>query len=55
MEAGLIYFRRTCSIGVKSKILYKVYHQVKVSLTELETAKYGYFDCTRDILQTHVR
>ena len=26
-----------------------------VSLSELKTAKYGYFDCTRDILQIHVR
>ena len=27
----------------------------EVDLTELKTAKYGYFDCTRDILQIHVR
>ena len=29
MEAGLYYFRRTCSlkIGIKYKILNKVYHQ----------------------------
>ena len=27
----------------------------KVSITEFKTAKYGYFDCTRDILQIHVR
>ena len=26
-----------------------------VSLTELKTAKYGYLDCARDILQIHVR
>ena len=35
MEAGLIYFRKTCSltndkIGIKSKILYKVYHQINL-------------------------
>ena len=32
----------------------KQWSNFEVDLTELKTAKFGYLDCTRDILQIHV-